>query len=204
MVKVNAALRGLPRWTAAGGETWPALGTVDVTDGIDACQRAFEAYENGEPALGYAEIYSQTAADPTPAPPDGHLISAFCQYAPYEAAESAAEVHRDWAAEAVFGMIERHAPGFRDLVIEHEVLLPADIEKRIGLTGGNIFQGECLPDQMWERRLSARTPLEGVYLCGAATHPGGSVIGLNGSQRGKGRAGRRALKLQPVPVTNRR
>ena len=171
VMKVNAALRSLPAWTAAGGETWPALGTVDVTDGLDACQRAFERYEDGEAALGYAEIYCQTAADPSPAPPGGHLISAFCQYAPYEA---------DGDADALFAMIERHAPGFGDLVIEHEVLMPADIESRIGLTGGNIFQGECLPDQMWERRLSARTPVDGLYLCGAATHPGGSVIGLNG------------------------
>ena len=65
-------------------------------------------------------------------------------------------------------------------MIEYEVLLPADIEARIGLTGGQIFQGECFPDQMWDRRLASRTPAEGFYLCGAATHPGGSVIGLNG------------------------
>ncbi len=176
VMKVNAALRSLPTWTAAGGETWPALGTVDVTDGLEACQSAFERYEGGDAALGYAEIYCQTAADPSPAPPGGHLISAFCQYAPYEAVGD---------AEALFAMIERHAPGFRELVIEHEVLTPADIEKRIGLTGGNIFQGECLPDQMWDRRLSARTPVDGLYLCGAATHPGGSVIGLNGRNAAK-------------------
>ncbi|HUE58491.1 MAG TPA: hypothetical protein VMO88_02820, partial [Acidimicrobiales bacterium] len=51
---------------------------------------------------------------------------------------------------------------------------------RIGLTGGHIFQGECLPDQMWDRRFSPRTPIEGLYLCGAATHPGGSVMAING------------------------
>ena len=60
------------------------------------------------------------------------------------------------------------------------MLGPPDIESRIGLTGGNIFQGEALPDQMWDRRLPSRTPLEGLYLCGAATHPAGSVIALNG------------------------
>jgi phytoene dehydrogenase-like protein len=60
------------------------------------------------------------------------------------------------------------------------VLGPPDIEARIGLTGGNIFQGEVTPDQMWEHRLTARTPVDGLYLCGAATHPGGSVIALNG------------------------
>jgi phytoene dehydrogenase-like protein len=60
------------------------------------------------------------------------------------------------------------------------VLGPPDIEQRIGLTGGHIFQGEALPDQMWDRRLASRTPVDGLYLCGAATHPGGSVIALNG------------------------
>jgi phytoene dehydrogenase-like protein len=60
------------------------------------------------------------------------------------------------------------------------VLGPPDIEQRIGLTGGNIFQGEITPDQMWEQRLTPRTPVSGLYLCGAATHPGGSVIALNG------------------------
>ena len=66
-------------------------------------------------------------------------------------------------------------------VVEHrQVLGPPDVEARTGLTGGHIFQGECLPDQMWDRRFSPRTPIEGVYLCGAATHPGGSVIAVNG------------------------
>ncbi|MDQ3728708.1 MAG: NAD(P)/FAD-dependent oxidoreductase, partial [Actinomycetota bacterium] len=80
----------------------------------------------------------------------------------------------------VFDLIERFAPRFRDQVLEYEVMGPPDIEERIGLTGGCIFQGECFPDQMWDRRLASRTPVEGLYLCGAATHPGGSVIGLNG------------------------
>jgi phytoene dehydrogenase-like protein len=68
----------------------------------------------------------------------------------------------------------------RDCIEELEVLAPQDIEARIGLTGGHIFQGEALPDQMWDRRWAPRTGIDGVYLCGAATHPGGSVIALNG------------------------
>ena len=65
-------------------------------------------------------------------------------------------------------------------VIDAQVLGPPDIERKVGLTGGHIFQGECLPPYMWSNRLSARTPMPGVYLCGACTHPGGSVIGING------------------------
>ncbi len=65
-------------------------------------------------------------------------------------------------------------------IIAMEVLGPPDIERRVGLTGGQIFQGEILPEFMWDRRLAARTPMPGFYLCGAGTHPGGSVIGING------------------------
>ena len=179
VVKVNAALSELPRWTAAGGETWPAAGTVNCRESLDAAQAAFEACERGELRIAFVEIYSQTAADQTVAPPGRHVISAFCQYGPAEVAAWDASL-RERAGAQVFDLVERFAPGFRGLVLEHEVLGPPDIEERIGLTGGNIFQGECFPDQMWDRRLPARTPVEGLYFCGAATHPGGSVIGLNG------------------------
>jgi phytoene dehydrogenase-like protein len=179
--KFNAALSALPTWSAAGGDgVWPAMGTIDVGEGLEATQAAFEAYEEGSLALAYAELYCQTAADPTPAPDGKHLISAFCQYAPYDAPDGDLAGLRERAAQAVTDLIARFAPGFEDLVEHREVLLPADIEARIGLTGGQIFQGECFPDQMWDRRLASRTPIDGLYLCGAATHPGGSVIGLNG------------------------
>ncbi len=181
VVKVNAAVSELPRWTAAGGETWPAAGTVNCRESLDAAQDAFEACERGELEIAFVEMYSQTADDPSVAPPGAHVISAFCQYAPAGAtAEDWDDGLREDAADQVFGMIERFAPGFRDKVVEYEVLGPPDVEERIGLTGGCIFQGECFPDQMWENRLASRTPIEGLYLCGAATHPGGSVIGLNG------------------------
>ena len=181
VLKLNAALAELPRWTATGGETWPLAGTVNCRESLDDAQAAFEAAERGELSVGFTEVYSQTAADPSVAPPGRHVISVFCQYAPSDKDVAAWDAGlRDQAAEQVFGLIERYAPGFRDQVLEHEVLGPSDIEERIGLTGGCIFQGECFPDQMWDRRLAPRTPVEGFYLCGAATHPGGSVIGLNG------------------------
>jgi phytoene dehydrogenase-like protein len=181
VLKVNAALAELPRWTATGGETWPVVGTVNCRESLDDAQAAFEAAARGELSVGFTEIYSQSAADPSVAPPDRHVISVFCQFAPADLDIAAWDNGlRDDAAEQVFALIERYAPGFGDQVLEHEVLGPPDIEERIGLTGGCIFQGECFPDQMWDRRLTPRTPVEGFYLCGAATHPGGSVIGLNG------------------------
>jgi phytoene dehydrogenase-like protein len=180
VVKFNAALRELPRWTAAPGQAWPARATIDVTGGLEEAQRAFEACDRGEPAVGFGEIYLQTGYDPTPAPAGRHLMSVFGQYAPYELAEGTWETRREDVARQFIDLIDRFAPGFEASIEAYEVLGPPDIEARIGLTGGNIFQGEVTPDQMWERRLTPRTPVAGLYLCGAATHPGGSVIALNG------------------------
>lgn len=179
VVKVNAAVAELPRWTAAGAETWPAAGTVNCRESLDDAQAAFEACERGEPRIAFCEIYSQSAAAGEPG--DGHVISAFCQYGPAEASGAHWDAGlRERALDQALGLIDRFAPGTSDSVVECEVLAPPDIEERIGLTGGCIFQGECFPEQMWDRRLPARTPVAGLYLCGAATHPAGSVIGLNG------------------------
>ena len=76
--------------------------------------------------------------------------------------------------------IARFTSNMPDAIIDLEVLGPPDIESRVGLTGGHIFQGDILPAHMWEKRLTARTPMDGVWLCGAATHPGGSVMAVNG------------------------
>jgi phytoene dehydrogenase-like protein len=180
VVKLNASLSRLPSWTAAPGEEWPARATIDVTGGVDEAQRAFESCDAGEPAVGFGEIYIQTGYDPSPAPPEKHLMSVFGQYAPYDFAEGDWDSRRKDVERQFVDLIARYAPDFPDCLEECEVLGPPDIESRIGLTGGNIFQGEVTPDQMWEGRLSARTPVPGLYLCGAATHPAGSVIALNG------------------------
>jgi phytoene dehydrogenase-like protein len=180
VVKFIAALERLPDWSAAPGEDWPAKATIDLTGTMDDAQRAFEACERGEPAVAFGEIYIQTGYDPSPAPDGKHLLSVFGQYAPYTLAEGAWDSRREDVARQFIDLIDRFAPGFEDRLVDYEVLGPPDIEARIGLTGGNIFQGEVTPDQMWEGRLPARTPVPGLYMCGAATHPAGSVIALNG------------------------
>jgi len=180
VVKFNAALDRLPSWAAAPGETWAARATIDVTGTMDEAQRAFEACERGEPAVEFGEIYIQTVYDPSPAPEGRHLLSVFGQYAPYTLSDGTWDSRRGEIARQFIDLIDRFAPGFEDCLVDHEVLGPPDIESRIGLTGGNIFQGEVTPDQMWEGRLAARTPVPGLYMCGAATHPAGSVIALNG------------------------
>ena len=180
VVKFNAALDSLPDWTAAAGESWPAKAMIELTDGIDSAQQAFERCAAGEPAVGFAEVYTQTGFDPSPAPEGKHLMSVFGQYAPYELAEGDWDSRREEVAGQFIDLIDRFAPGVEERLIDYELLAPPDIESRIGLTGGQIFQGDVTPEQMWDKRLSPRTPVPGFYLCGAATHPGGSVIATNG------------------------
>jgi phytoene dehydrogenase-like protein len=178
VLKVNFALSGLPEFPAAAHAT---RGTVNVTGGADAMHRACRLAQAGDVADElWCELYFQTVADPSVAPEGRHVMSAFCQYVPYALAEGTWDERRDEMADRVEASIERFAPGFRSLVVEREALAPPDVERKIGLTGGHIFQGECLPEFMWDRRLPYRTGAEGVYLCGAGTHPGGSVIAVNG------------------------
>ena len=185
-VKLNAALKRLPNWTAAPGESWPARSQIDVGDGLDAAQAAFERVrDEGEPTVSFGEIYCQTGYDPSPAPEGMHLMSVFSQFVPYEMSTGDWDSRREEVGEQIIAMIERFAPDIRECLIETDVLGPPDVEERIGLTGGNIFQGDVLPEQMWENRLTPRTPVPGFYLCGAATHPGGSVIATNGRNAAK-------------------
>jgi len=107
-------------------------------------------------------------------------MSVFAQYVPYALARGTWEERRDEVRRLALGSLARFCSNIELAVIDADVLGPPDIERKVGLTGGHIFQGECLPAQMWGNRLSARTPMPGLYLCGACTHPGGSVIGING------------------------
>lgn len=180
VVKLNCGLSRLPRFTAAAEGEAPHRGMVTISTGTDATQAAFDACRRGEPAPEWCELYFHTAYDDSVAPPGKHTMSVFAQYAPYTLARGDWESRREEIGDRVLASIARFAPDVFDVVEQRQVLGPSDIEAQTGLTGGHIFQGECLPDQMWDRRLSPRTPMPGLYLCGAATHPGGSVIGANG------------------------
>ncbi len=177
VVKVTFALRGLPDF----GAPHATRAQVEITTGADAMHASFLAAQRGSVTDElWCELYFQTPYDPSIAPEGRHVLSAFCQYVPYAFADGSWDDHRDDVGGRVTASIERYAPGFADLVEARNIDGPPDIEARIGLTGGHIFQGECLPEHMWERRLPYRTGADGVYLCGAGTHPGGSVIAVNG------------------------
>jgi phytoene dehydrogenase-like protein len=181
VVKLNCALRHLPTFPAAGRDAEHVYrAMVVLATSIDDTQAAFERCRRGEVAPGWCELYFQTAYDPTVAPAGKHTMSVFAQYAPYTLAEGDWDSRRTEIAGRILDHIARFAPDVHECVEYWELLGPPDIEARIGLTGGHIFQGSCLPDQMWDRRFAPRTSMPGLYLCGAATHPGGSVIGING------------------------
>jgi phytoene dehydrogenase-like protein len=181
VVKVNCALDRLPTFTAAPDRPEHVYrAQVEIGRGIAETQAAYDACRRGEPAPEWCEVYFQTPYDASVAPPGAHTMSVFAQYAPYTLAEGTWDARREEIGNGVLDAIARFAPDVAGCVIERQVLGPPDVEARMGLTGGHIFQGECLPDQMWDRRFAARTPIPGVYLCGAATHPGGSVIAANG------------------------
>jgi len=180
VMKLNVALNRFPSFPAAPPGLAPERAQVTITDGIDAAQAAADEARGGTPAIGFCELYFQSAYDRTVVPDDREVMSVFCQFVPYELAEGDWDSRRDEIADMALDAIERRAPDLRDCIEEIQVMGPPDIESRIGLSGGHIFQGQALPHQMWDRRLEARTPIDGLYLCGAATHPGGSVIALNG------------------------
>jgi phytoene dehydrogenase-like protein len=180
VLKINCALTGLPRFPAAGDGVEPHRAMVTISTGIDATQAAYESSRRGVPAPGWCELYFHTAYDASVAPAGRQAMSVFAQYVPYTLAEGDWAGRRDAIADAALAEVERFAPGVTDLIEHRQVLGPPDIEEKMGLTGGHIFQGDCLAEQLWAGRFGPRLPIEGVYLCGAATHPGGSVIAVNG------------------------
>ncbi len=181
-IKVNAALSELPNFVARPGTRGPHhLATINTPLTKTEWQDCYETARDGKlPERLWTEIYLQTAFDPSVAPPGKHVMSIFAQYVPYSFAAGDWNQYRPEAARRVISSIARFCSNLPDAIIALDVLGPPDIEQRIGLTGGHIFQGECLPDYMWGKRLEYRTPMPGVFLCGACTHPGGSVIAING------------------------
>ncbi len=181
-VKVNVALSELPNFTARPGTMEPHhYAVVDTPLTKAEWQSTFETARAGYlPERVWTEIYFQTVHDPSVAPAGKHTMSVFSQYVPHTFAEGDWDSHREQAGQVVLNSIGRYCSNIPQAVIDYEVLGPPDIEAKVGLTGGHIFQGEITPEYMWDKRLAYRTLMPGVFLCGACTHPGGGVVGLNG------------------------
>ena len=186
-VKLNVHLRELPNFLARPGTNEPHhYGQINAPLTRDEWKAASSAARRGElPEQLWCELYFQSVHDPSVAPAGTHTMSVFAQYAPYTFSKGNWDSRRDEVRNLAFKSLARFCSNIGDIgidsaVLDAQVLGPPDIEKKVGLTGGHIFQGECLPQYMWANRLTARTPMPGLYLCGACTYPGGSVIGING------------------------
>lgn len=185
--KINLALSGLPTFRAFPQTPGPQHGaTMHICPSMEYVERAWDDAKYGRPSGSpLLELTVPTMYDPSLAPPGKHIMGIFLQYAPYTLKGATWDQLREPFADRVFDLIEEYAPGFKSLVIERQVLTPYDLEQRFGLTGGNIFHGEMSLDQMFVMRPLAgcaryRTPIQGLYLCGSGTHPGGGVMGAPG------------------------
>ncbi len=181
-VKVNLRLSELPNFTARPGLGLPHhTGQTNTPLSKDEWRAHHKAANDGVlPPRTWNELYLHTVFDRSVVPDGVQTLSVFAQYVPTRFREGDWDSRREEVGRVVVQSIGRFCSNIPSAVTGMQVLGPPDIERETGLTGGHIFQGEILPQYMWERRLRARTPMPGVLLCGAATHPGGSVIGVNG------------------------
>jgi phytoene dehydrogenase-like protein len=184
VAKVNFALSALPALARDGAQR--LAGRIHVGPGIDDLERAFDCAKYGElssaPAL---DLSIPSVLDAGLAPAGAHVMSVTVQHAPYRLRSGPWEGRRDELGDVVEKTIEAYAPGFRSLVVARRVLSPVDLESEFGVWGGHILHGEPALDQLFTMRpvlgwAKYRTPIEGLYLCGSGTHPGGGVTGLPG------------------------
>jgi phytoene dehydrogenase-like protein len=185
--KINLALSGLPEFTAYPGAPGPQhRATMHICPSIEYVERAWDDAKYGRPSeRPLLELTIPTMYDPSLAPPGKHIMGIFLQYAPYTLREGTWDELREPFGDRVLSLIEEYAPNIRSIVEHRQVLSPLDMERRFGITGGNIFHGEMSLDQMFVMRPAAgwaryRTPVVGMYLCGSGGHPGGGVMGAPG------------------------
>jgi phytoene dehydrogenase-like protein len=189
VLKINAALDRLPAFagTSGGAPAPEHRGTIHVgAADLDALERSFDAAARGElPERPMVELTLPSAVDSTLAPPGRHVAGLFVQHVPFAPNGATWDACRAHFADRVFALVDEVAPGFSASVVEREVLAPPDLERELGLSGGNIFHGAMSLDRLgplrplpgWGRY---ETPIDGLWLCGAGTHPGGGVMGACG------------------------
>jgi phytoene dehydrogenase-like protein len=186
--KVNLALDGLPDFTCKPGVGEHLRGAISFSPGLDYMERAYDDAKYGRPSRRpYIDMIIPTLVDPSMAPPGKHIISCFVQYAPYHLADGKewTDEERTKFGENVIDTIEERAPNIRDIILHKQFITPKDIEETTGLSEGNIFAGELSLEQLFFNRpvpgwARYKTPVKDLWLCGAATHPGGGIMGASG------------------------
>jgi phytoene dehydrogenase-like protein len=186
--KLNLALRELPDFTAIPGSA-PQLhhrAIIDIAPSLDYLERAYDDAKRGHPSREpFLEFVMQSANDPTVAPPGMHTLTISAKFAPFDLRTGSWDSEAEPFAERIIDVLEAYAPNIRRAIIARQWRTPLDMEREYGLTRGDVFHGAILPHQMFSFRpvpgwSSYRTPVRGLYLCGAGAHPGGGVIGAPG------------------------
>ncbi|MGZ9811412.1 phytoene desaturase family protein [Pseudoroseicyclus sp. H15] len=185
--KLNIALDSAPVFPALPEGAPMLKGDLHFTDSVERMERAYDDWKDGHfSADPFQDTMIPSMIDPTLAPPGKHFMSCFVQYAPPKIeGRDWTDADRDAFGQTVIDQIARYSPGFKDRVRHVEVRTPRELEAEVGLTEGNIFQGELTFDQMLFNRpvpgwAQYRSPIEGLWMCGSSTHPGGGVMGAPG------------------------
>jgi phytoene dehydrogenase-like protein len=184
--KVNLALDALPDFRCLPGPGRHLRGAISISPSVEYMERAYDEAKYGQYSRRpYIDIVIPSLTDPSLAPPGKHVMSCFVQYAPYHLKNAGWEREREAFGDTVIETIAEYAPNIRQIILGRQVLTPLDFERMIGLSEGNIFQGELSLEQIFFLRpvpgwARYRTPLRGLYLCGSAAHPGGGIMGAPG------------------------
>jgi phytoene dehydrogenase-like protein len=183
--KINLGLGGLPTFR---GVTNPhdLRGRIHIGPSIDYLEHAFDASKYGDISPEpYLDVAIPTLQDPSLAPSGKHVMSVYMQFAPYRLAAGDWTTGREVLAGHVMRVLGHYAAGIERLVEHRQVITPVDLEQTYGLTGGHILHGDPSLDQLFTMRpflgwAQYRTPVSGLYLCGAGTHPGGGITAASG------------------------
>jgi phytoene dehydrogenase-like protein len=184
--KVNLALDALPDFKSLPGQGAHLRGAISISPSIDYMERAYDDAKYGRYSRRpYIDMVIPSLTDPSVAPPGKHVLSCFVQYAPYKLAQGSWDDLREAFGDTVVNTIAEHAPNIKKIIIGRQILTPLDLEREFGLTQGNIFQGELSLEQLFFLRpvpgwAYYRTPIDNLYMCGSATHPGGGIMGAPG------------------------
>jgi phytoene dehydrogenase-like protein len=185
--RMNVALASLPRFACRPEPGEHLQSGIIIAPTLDYMDRAYsDAKADGLPRAPIVEMLIPSIVDDSLAPPGKHVASLFCQqFAPTLPDGRSWNERREEAAALILDTVERWAPGFRASVIATQIHSPLDLERKFGLTGGDIFHGAMGIDQLWSARpvlghAAYRAPIAGLYMCGAGTHPGGGVTGAPG------------------------
>jgi phytoene dehydrogenase-like protein len=186
VAKINLALSALPDFTALRGNVGALGGFIHIGPELDYLERAFDASKYGAwSPRPYLQVTIPSVTDPALAPAGAHVMSITAQYAPYRLRFAEWSDASSRFAEAAIDTLGEYAPNLKSLIVHRQVITPVDLESKYRMTGGHIFHGELALDQLvtmrpllgWARY---RTPIHGLYMCGAGTHPGYGVSGLSG------------------------